>query len=61
MLNFYNVQDDMDSIDDISSILLKVRTQLSETATMEQVLWSEQFERLKIINEGMVQHEDKFK
>ena len=61
MLNFYNVQDDMDSIEDIAKILLTVRTQLSETATMEQVLWSEQFERLKVINDGMVQHDDKVK
>ena len=54
MFEFYNVEDDVDSIKDISRILATVREEFSANATVESTLWSEQFERLKVINEGMV-------
>lgn len=60
MLQFYNVQDDADSIDDISKILFTVRQEFTQTATVEQTLWSEQYERLKVINEGISVQREKF-
>ena len=50
MLDKYNVEDDMDSIEEMAKILMTIRQEFTKTAQESSSLWSEEFERIKLLN-----------
>lgn len=59
MLEHYFVEDDYESIEEISKILIKIRSQFTLSATDSQTLWSVEFQKLLKLNEKMKSNHDK--
>ena len=53
MLERYNVNDDQFSIEEMAILLMTVRKEFTETATTDCTLESDQYCRLKLLNEEM--------